>query len=339
VLQHRIAATGDLPGSAGGLDPGLAALLTAIEAANLPRICEGTPAAARAMFRAMTCDIRPPEVVVPVGGVEDGELPGPAGPLPVRLYRPAAGAGATVPTILFLHGGGWVIGDVDTHDNQARRICRDTGSVVVSVDYRLAPEAAFPAPVEDSWAALQWVAANVADLGGDPARLAVCGDSAGGNLAAVVARRARDAGGPALAAQLLIYPGVDLAADETTYPSRRQNAEGYLLWLEDMLWFGDHYAGAWAGAGRDLTEPDLSPLHAESLAGLAPAVVVVAEFDPLRDEGIAYARALEAAGTPVALLELPGMIHGFFDLWLAGPGVEAAVASTTALFGDRLRGA
>jgi acetyl esterase len=322
-----------------GLDPGLATLLTAIAGANLPALGEGTPESARTAFRSMTCDIRPAELVVPVAGVENGELPGPAGPIAFRTYRPEAAAGAAVPTILFVHGGGWVIGDLDTHDNQARRLCRDTGAVVVSIDYRRAPEAAFPAPVDDAWAALQWVAGHAGELGGDPAALAVCGDSAGGNLAAVLARRARDAGGPALVAQLLLYPGVDLAdQDVGTYPSRLQNGEGYLLRLADMIWFAGHYTGEWAAAGKDLTDPDLSPLHAADLSGLPRAAVVVAEFDPLRDEGIAYAKALEAAGTPVTLLSLDGMIHGYFDLAPVSPGVEAAVARTTALFSDALRG-
>jgi len=271
---------------------------------------------------------------VPVASVSDGSLDGPASSLPYRVYRPDASG--LLPTILFIHGGGWVIGDIDTHDNQARRLCRDTSSVVVSLDYRLAPEAAFPSPVEDCWAALRWVAAQVSALGGDPARIAVCGDSAGGNLSAVLARRARDAGGPALVAQLLLYPAVDLAAGLEEYPSRERNAEGYLLGLSDMIWFGEHYTGTFAASGGDPRDPDLSPLHAPSLSGLAPAVVVVAEFDPLHDEGVAYARALEAAGTPVTLLDLPGMIHGFFDLWPAGPGVEAAVAETTARFAEAL---
>jgi acetyl esterase len=328
-----------IPALAAGLDPGLAALLGTIERLGMPRMGEGTPVAARLAFRGMTCDIRAAEQVVAVGSVEDGELPGPAGPLATRTYRPAGEPPAGgVPTVLFLHGGGWVIGDVDTHDNQARRVCRDTGAVVVSLEYRRAPEHAFPAPVEDAWAALRWVAGHAGELGGDAGRVAVCGDSAGGNLAAVVARRARDAGGPALAAQFLLYPGVDLAADGTTYPSRTENAEGYLLGLRDMAWFGDHYAGAWAAAGNPLTDPDLSPLHAADLAGLPPAVVVVAEFDPLRDEGAAYAGALAAAGTPVTLLRADGMIHGFFDLAPVSEGVEAAVARATAAFGDVLAG-
>ena len=319
-----------------GLDPGLASMLETIEQFGLPRMGEGTPAEARAAFRRVTCDIRAPEAVVPVGAVEDGDLPGPAGPLRTRTYRPAGAAGA-VPTVLFLHGGGWVIGDLDTHDNQARRLCRDIGAVVVSLDYRRAPEAPFPEPVNDAWAALRWVAEHAGGLGGDAGRLAVCGDSAGGNLAAVLARRARDAGGPALAAQLLLYPGLDVAADTTTYPSREANREGYLLGLQDMAWFGGHYVGAWLAAGNPLTDPDLSPLHAADLRGLAPAVVVVAEFDPLRDEGVAYASALAAAGTPATLVRADGMIHGFFDLAPVSGAVEAAVARSTAAFGNALR--
>jgi acetyl esterase len=319
-----------------GLDPGLAAMLELIERLGLPRMGEGTPAEARAAFRRVTCDIRAPEVVVPVGSVEDGELPGPAGPLRTRTYRPAGAAGA-VPTVLFLHGGGWVIGDLDTHDNQARRLCRDIGAVVVSLDYRKAPEAPFPEPVHDAWAGLRWVAEHVAELGGDAGRLAICGDSAGGNLAAAVARRARDAGGPALAAQLLLYPGLDVAAEAVTYPSRVENREGYLLGLRDMEWFGAHYVGAWAAGGNALTDPDLSPLHAADLRGLAPAVVVVAEFDPLRDEGVAYVEALTAAGTPAILVRAAGMIHGFFDLALVSDAVESAVARSTAAFGNALR--
>jgi acetyl esterase len=324
------------------LDPGLAVVLNALASMNLAQLAAATPQEARAAFRALTWDIRPPEQVIPVGSVEDGQLPGPAGPLATRIYRPdgsPATGGAAVPTILFIHGGGWVIGDLDTHDNQARRICRDTGAVVVSLDYRLAPENAFPAAVEDSWAALQWVAANVGRLGGDPARIAVAGDSAGGNLAAVTARRARDAGGPALAAQLLLYPAVDFDADDPdTYPSRVENAEGYLLTESDMAWFASHYALSAVEAGQlDAGHPDLSPLRAD-LKGLPPAVVVAAQFDPLRDDAIAYARALEAAGTPVTLLNLDGMIHGFFDLAPASPGVEAAVADTTAHFSRVLRG-
>lgn len=313
------------------LDPGLAAILQLVDAMGLGELATGTPEEGRRGFRAMTCDIRVPELVIPVGDVEDGSLPGPVGPIPYRVYRPAAPAGASRPTILFIHGGGWVIGDLDTHDNQARRLCRDVDAVVMSIDYRLAPEAPFPAAVEDCWAALNWAGRHIDQLGGDAARFAVAGDSAGGNLSAVMAQLARDKGGPTLAAQLLIYPAIVFHTD---YPSRTENARGYLLTLADMQWFADHYVGS-LGDGIDLADPRLSPITAD-LAGLAPAVVVTAEFDPLRDEGEAYARALEDAGTPVTLVRFDGMIHGYFDLGPVSPAVEAAAARTCALLKDLL---
>jgi acetyl esterase len=358
------------------LDPGLAALLDTMARMNMTGLSKGTPQEARAAFRLVSVDARPPDFVIAVGEVENREIPGPAGPLAIRVYRPepnpapelasgpasepasekdpdqATGAGAELdpapdatpdgrPTLLFVHGGGWVIGDLDTHDNQARRLCRDVGAVVVSVDYRLAPEHPWPAAVEDCWAALAWVADHVADLGGDAGRIAVAGDSAGGNLAAVLARRSRDAGAPALAAQLLIYPGIDLSTqDPALYPSRAQNAEGKLLTGADIVWFSSAYLGIGPdGAlpeGLDPAHPDVSPLKAADLSGLPPAVVVTAEFDPLRDEGEAYAWALQEAGTEVVLARMDGMIHGFFDLGPASPAVEAAVALTTALLRDLL---
>jgi acetyl esterase len=324
------------------LDPGLAGMLSVLEQMNMMGFAASTPAQARAGFRAMTCDIRPQELVIGVGEVTDGELPGPAGPLAIRTYRPEparsepAQSGEGIPTILFIHGGGWVIGDLDTHDNQARRLCREVGAVVVSLDYRLAPEAPFPAAVEDAWAALSWVGEHVDELGGDRARIAVAGDSAGGTLSAVVAARSRDRGGPELAAQLLIYPGADFSAtDPATYPSRVENAEGKLLTAKDMAWFAAQYIGP-VFEGLDLAHPDLSPIRAADLKGLAPAIVVTAEFDPLRDEGEAYARALEQAGTPVTLVRMDGMIHGFFDLGPVSPGVETAVSRTCALLRNAL---
>ena len=192
---------------------------------------------------------------------------------------------------MFFHGGGYVIGDVDTHDNQCRMLCREAEAVVLSVGYRLAPEHPFPAAPEDCFAATRWAAEHVDRLGGDAGRIAVAGDSAGGNLAAVVALMARDAGGPALAAQLLIYPGTDFAGG---YPSETENAEGFFLTRADMEWFREQYL-----AGADPSDPRLSPIAAPDLSGLPPAVVATAEFDPLRDQGDAYARALEEAGVPV----------------------------------------
>ena len=188
--------------------------------------------------------------------------------------------------------------------------------MVLSTDYRLAPEAPFPAALEDALCATRWAAENVADLGGDPDRIAVAGDSAGGNLAAVVAQQLRDTG-PALAAQLLIYPGTDFVE---RYPSEQENAEGYFLTLEDMAWFAGHYVDE-----ADPADPRLSPLRAPDLSGLPPAVVATAEFDPLRDQGDAYADALAAAGVPVVKRSYPGLIHGFFDLGALSPACASAV--------------
>ena len=308
------------------VDPHIAPLLELL--ATVPPMHEGSPEEARAAFRQLAVGGRQPEHVVRVGAVEDLTLPGPAGDLAARVYRPEQDG--AVPTVVLFHGGGWVIGDLDTHDNMARSICRDCEAVVVSVDYRLAPEAPFPAAVEDAVAATRWVASRLADLGGDD-RLAVAGDSAGGNLAAVVAQQLRDAGGPALVGQLLVYPAVDVTGD---YASRWENAEGYFLDLPTMAWFMDHYA-ADAALHED---PRISPLRHTDLSGLPPAVVVTAEFDPLRDEGEAYAEALGAAGVPVEVRRFDGMIHGFFDMGAFSPGAQAAVDEACELFAKVLHG-
>jgi acetyl esterase len=284
-----------------------------------PKLADQTPQAARAGFEQMTTGMRVPEMLTPVASTEDITIPGPAGPLGARVYRPETQAEDALPTVLFIHGGGFVLGSVETHDNQARAICRATRSVLVSLDYRLAPETQWPGPVQDSYAAMKWVAEHVGELGGDANRLAVAGDSAGGNLAAVTALLARDSG-PALCAQLLIYPVVDFDADHP-YASRVDNAEGYFLTSEDMAWFG----GCYVPAGTDTHDPRLSPLRAPSLAGLPPAVVLTAEFDPLRDEGEAYAAALEAAGVEVRRHRFDGLIHGFFDLGLLSAAAAKAV--------------
>jgi acetyl esterase len=208
---------------------------------------------------------------------------------------------------VFYHGGGWVIGDLEVADRPCRSLCAGAGCVVVSVDYRLAPEHRFPAAADDAYAAAQWVSAHAADLGADPARLAVGGDSAGGNLTAVVALMARDQGGPPIAFQLLIYPVAGCDLDTVSY---RDNAEGYLLTRAAMEWFWGHYIPDEAARRH----PYASPLSAENLAGLPPAFVVTAEYDPLRDEGEAYAERLRRAGVPVTLKRYAGMIHGFFQL-------------------------
>ena len=297
------------------MDPQLAGFLQFIEDAGYPPVSEGTPEAARKGFVAMSAGTVRPDQVVQVGSVEDLTVPGAAGDRPARLYRPATDG--PHPTVVYLHGGGFVLGDLETHDQTCRRLCLDVDVVVLAVDYRLAPEHPFPAGVEDAIAATRWAADQ--RLGGD-ARLAIAGDSAGGNFAAVVAQTVPEL----LAAQLLIYPTVDAFGD---YPSRHQNESGYGLEVADMLWFHENYTG---GADVAPDDPRFSPLRAESLAGQPPAVVAVAEFDPLRDEGVAYADRLAADGVAVDLASYDGMIHGFVDM---GAWSTAAAAAVTDLNG------
>ena len=306
------------------LDPEIQALLSAMAAMNAPPMSQGTPDAARTAFRFMTVDMRRPESVIPVKETEDLTIPVEHGDIAARIYRPDVAGPA--PTVVFVHGGGFVIGDIETHDNQARAICAGADAVVVSIDYRLAPEEPWPAAVDDSYAAVCWAADTIDTLGGDPDRLAIAGDSAGGNLSAIVALRCRDRG-PALAAQLLIYPGVDMDPD-APYQSRVDNAEGYFLTADDMVWFRDHYVGT----ASDFSDPDMSPIKASDLTGLAPAVIATAEYDPLRDEGNAYADALRAAGVEVDAQCYAGMIHGFFDMGPLSAGAQAATDDVVARF-------
>jgi acetyl esterase len=235
--------------------------------------------------------------------VESRRVPGPAGEIPLRIYTPQ-GIGP-FPALVFFHGGGWVIGSLDTHDAVCRHLAKRAGTVVISVDYRLAPEHKFPAAPEDCYAATLWVAENASAIGVDARRLAVGGDSAGGNLAAAVSLMARDRKKPSIALQMLVYPVTDHSYDTASY---RDNADGYLLTKDSMVWFWDHYL---RNAG-DGAEPYASPLRAQDLKGLPPAMVVTTEFDPLRDEGEAYANRLKQAGVPVKLKRYDGLIHGFF---------------------------
>ena len=285
------------------LHPQVEALVEMLAAGGRKEVHESTPEEARLGYLAMQEMLGAgPELPA----VEDRTIPGPGGAIPIRIYTPE-GSGP-FPLTLFLHGGGFVIGDLDSHDRQCREIAVEAGCMVLSVHYRLSPEHRFPAAPEDAVAAMRWAAAHYEDLGVDSARVAVCGDSAGGNLSAVVAQAARDDGVP-LVAQVLVYPAVD-ARDPAPYPSREENAAGPILMEETMRYFMEHYLG---GTDADPLDPRLSPLHG-NLEGLAPALVITAQYDPLRDEGEAYAHALEKAGVAVTLHRYDDMPHAFFQL-------------------------
>jgi acetyl esterase len=261
----------------------------------------------------------------PIGKVEDRGIPGPAQEIPVRVYTPVGAKDGVLAGLVFFHGGGFVIGDLDTHDDLCRNLANDSGSRVVSIDYRLAPEHPFPAAVDDCFAATRYIAARAAEFGIDPKRLAVGGDSAGGNLAAVVSQLAKIEGGPAIGFQLLIYPVTQLGAPVDT-PSMRENGKGYFLEKDGMDWFTRCYCPD----TKHRSDPRLSPLLCADLAGLPPAYVVTAGFDPLRDEGKAYADKLDAAGVPVTYVNYPGMVHGFFSMRGLIPKAREAVAAAAA---------
>lgn len=277
-----------------------------------------TPQSARDALRALA-DSRAAVPPPAVASAENIKVKGAAGFLAARVYR---NGNEKSPTVVFFHGGGWVAGDLETHDRQARLLAIETGAVVISVDYRRPPEVRFPGAFEDAFAAVKDIVERIAEFGGNTKRIGVAGDSAGGNLAAVTAIACRDAG-IRLAAQLLVYPVTDVfgnfadARENARFPSRAENAEGYFLSRAVMEWFCGHYLASAA----DGTDWRVSPLRAKSLAGLAPAVVTTAWFDPLRDEGKAYADALIAAGVATRYYDGPGLIHGYFGL---GEASEAA---------------
>ena len=297
------------------LESATAAILAHIAAEGGPELYDMAITESRAMYREMQPEL--PEIVV--HSVENLMIEGPAGAIPVRIYRPSA---VTAPVHVHFHGGGWVIGDLDTHDRDCREICVGADCIVVAVDYRLAPEYIFPAAPEDCYAALCWAAGNLDNLGASLGPVSVGGDSAGGNLAAAVALMARDRNGPAIAMQLLIYPVTDAKMESQSY---RDNADGYLLSRTMMSWFWDHYCPDLALRANPLA----SPITAEDLSGLPPALVMTAEFDPLRDEGEAYAERLMAAGVDVEVRRFEGLVHGFFSqagfIEAAREGVDLAV--------------
>lgn len=286
------------------LDPSLRAWLEAAHASGKPPMCELTPLEGRAAaLEMMKSACAEPE---PVARVEDIRIPGPDTEIPVRVYTPRSAEPR--PGLVFFHGGGWVLCNLETHDVACRAISRRSGAAVVSVDYRLAPEHRFPAAVDDCYAALDWTAANARSLGVDRSRIYVGGDSAGGNLAAVVALKSRDEKGPAIAGQAMVYPVTNLASFDT--PSYEEFADGYQLTRASMEWFRNHYLRE----PEDGLHPYASPLLAPDLSGLPPALVLTAECDPLRDEAEAFAARLETAGVAVAHTRYEGMIHPFFSL-------------------------
>jgi acetyl esterase len=294
------------------LAPAARTMIDQLEAAGGPPLWEMSVDEARALSGVMGAMDEPPEVAA----VEDRQIAGPACDIPVRIYTPEGDA--PKPVVTFFHGGGFVICSIDTHDGLARRLANAIGAIVVSVEYRLAPECRFPGPAEDCYAATVWTHEHADELGGDPARLMVAGDSAGGNLAAVVTHMARDRGGPPIICQALIYPVIDAACDA---PSYTENAEGYFLSAEGMHWFWAQYLGP----DGDGSHPLASPIRADELSGLPPAVVISAEYDPLRDEGEAYGEALRAAGVPVTVRRYDGMIHGFVSMPMLFPEADDAV--------------
>jgi acetyl esterase len=296
------------------LAPEIRTLLEGIAAQNLPPLESLPPPIARQAAHGLDGLAGQPE---PVARVEDRKIPGRAGQIPVRIYWPEKDG--PFPGVVYLHGGGWVICDLNTHDNLCRAISKRAGAVVVSVDYRLAPEHKFPAALEDSLDATRWVAANAAALQIDSRRLVIAGDSAGGNMATVIATKARDAKEPAIALQVLVYPVTNLNVADT--PSHREFATDHFLTRSAMEWFMEQLFAP----GADRTNPDASPDFIKDLRDLPPALVITAECDPLRDEGEAYARRLQESGVPVTLERYKGMIHPFVTFLAATPSARRAV--------------
>jgi acetyl esterase len=307
------------------LDPQVQAVIELVARSGRPAYHTLSPKDARQLF----LETRPASTPTPpeIGSVRNLVAETPQGAIPLRMYRPAGVPESTrLPAYVYFHGGGWVIGDLETHDVLCRQLAAASAASVVSVDYRLAPEHKFPAAADDAWAATRWIVAHAAELGLDAGRLAVGGDSAGGNLAAVVALMARDAGGPAIRQQVLIYPVTDVMRETGSYADF---AEGYMLTRDSMRWFIAHYLRS----RNDARDWRVSPLRAPSLAGLPPALIVTAGFDPLRDEGEMYAGRLRDAGVMVDYVCYGGMVHGFAGM---GKLIDTAQRAVS-LIGDTLR--
>jgi acetyl esterase len=308
------------------LDPQIQTMLDQLASLGGPTLAELGVDGARSLLEGMKAlDGPPPELT----RIEDRSFAGPAGDVAVRIYRPTGDA-APQPVLVWFHGGGWVIGSIEVGDHTCRKLAKQSGIVVVSVEYGLAPEHPYPAGLNDCYAALEWVAASAAELGVDASRMAVGGDSAGGNLAAVVALMARDRNGPGLRFQLLVYPATDLLM---TYPSVHNNGEGYLLTSDAIKWFVELYLGEHG----DPKDPLVSPIYAGDLSGLPPALVMTGEFDPLRDEGEAYAERLRQADVPATTSRYDGMIHGFFGMGAMVDAARLAMEEAAAAIKEALR--
>jgi acetyl esterase len=296
------------------LAPEIRTLLETMAAQGGPAMETLPPSEAREAAAALAELAGPPEAVA---RIDNRKVPGRAGEIPVRIYVPDGDG--PFPGVVFLHGGGWIIGDLDTHDHVCRAIAKRAEAVVVAVDYRRAPEDPYPAALEDSVDATRWVADHAAELGIDPRKLVIAGDSAGANMATVVAAKARDAKQPAVALQVLVYPVTDLSSFETA--SHREFAEDHFLTRSLMEWFANGYVPRVA----DRTKPDVSPAFIADLSGLPPALVITAECDPLRDEGEAYAKRLQEHGISVTLTRYAGMIHPFLHFLAVTPSAYKAV--------------
>ena len=303
------------------LDPLLKAFLDQMGAVPGPKMWELSAPEARATFVGLMQLVGPKDV--PIGKTENLNVPGPGGPIPVRIYSPVAAGSEPLPALVYYHGGGFVIGDLDTHDGLCRMFANEAGCRVVAIHYRKAPENKFPAAADDAYAVLAWVEANATRLGIDANSIAVGGDSAGGNLAAVAAQIAKEKGGPKLDLQLLLFPVTQIGGETS---SLNEFAVGYFLERKGLDWFYANYLPS----GTDKNDPKLSPLRAKDLSGLPAAYIMLGGFDPLHDEGQQYADKLRAAGVPVTVADYPDMVHCFFYLQTVLPQALEAVKKASA---------
>jgi acetyl esterase len=309
------------------LDPLVQAFLDQLNAQPTPPMWEMPPAQAREMFVAMMELVGPKDVTI--GKTENIVIPGPDGDIRARVYTPVAAGSDPQATLVFFHGGGWVIGDLETHDGICRMLANEGALKVIAVDYRRAPEHPFPAAIDDAFAAASWIEANASKLGVDPNRVAVGGDSAGGGLAASVAQLAKAAGKPKLGFELLMFPVTQIGGETS---SLHDFAEGFFLETRTLNWFYDHYAPN----AEDRADPKASPLLAEDFAGLPDAYVMLAGHDPLHDEGMRYAEKLREAGVAVTVADYPDLVHDFIYMQAVLPQAHEAVATAAKAVADAL---